>query len=130
MNSKLLNLAKDAALNAYAPYSNFRVGAVVELENGAVFSGCNIENSSYGLTMCAERVAIFKALSEKQNSSIKSIAIAGLDAQFITPCGACREVIAECARKQNSDIEVIMTNGSEMIVKKISELLPIAFNLK
>lgn len=136
MIDKLLDAAFRAATKAYAPYSGFKVGAALELSNGEIITGCNIENSSYGLTMCAERVAIYKAVSDldKPNSlKIVRIAVVGGGdnrAQFISPCGACREVISEFARNQNADIEIVMSNNTEIITSKISQLLPFSFELE
>lgn len=93
----LLDLAREAQLNAYAPYSKFRVGAAVLLENGEIFTGCNVENASYGLTNCAERSAIFAAVSKLGGDKVKIRAIAVVNSQDApcSPCGACRQVIAE-----------------------------------
>jgi cytidine deaminase len=94
---RLLKLAREVQQNAYAPYSRFRVGAAVLLENGEVFTGCNVENASYGLTNCAERSAIFAAVSRLGASNVKIRAVAVVNDQDLpcSPCGACRQVIAE-----------------------------------
>lgn len=94
---RLLALARAAQKNAYAPYSKFRVGAAVLLENGDVFTGCNVENASYGLTNCAERSAIFAAVSKLGGDKVKIRAIAVVNERDVpcSPCGACRQVIAE-----------------------------------
>lgn len=94
---RLLALARTAQQNAYAPYSNFRVGAAVLLENGEIFTGCNVENASYGLTNCAERSAIFSAVSKLGGEKVKIRAIAVVNERDLpcSPCGACRQVIAE-----------------------------------
>ena len=93
----LLKLAREAQQNAYAPYSKFRVGAAVLLENGDIFTGCNVENASYGLTNCAERSAIFAAVSKLGGGKVKIRAIAVVNDHDVpcSPCGACRQVIAE-----------------------------------
>ena len=88
----LIAAARAARENAYAPYSNFRVGAALRASSGRVFGGCNVENASYGLTVCAERVAIFKAVSEGEKH-FSAIAIAADEKTFTSPCGACRQVI-------------------------------------
>ncbi|RMD02407.1 cytidine deaminase [Clostridium autoethanogenum] len=120
----LVSKAFEGRKNAYAPYSNFKVGAAVLAEDGKVYTGCNIENASYGATNCAERTAIFKAISEG-NRSIKAIAIVGVENDYTYPCGVCRQVIAEFASK---DAEIILGKGeSEYIVKTLDELLPGAF---
>jgi cytidine deaminase len=93
----LLKLAREAQQNAYAPYSKFRVGAAVLLENGEIFTGCNVENASYGLTNCAERSAIFAAVSRLGGANVKIRALAVVNDRDMpcSPCGACRQVIAE-----------------------------------
>jgi len=121
---ELVKLAIDAREKAYVPYSKFKVGAAIEMEDGTVFTGCNIENASYGATNCAERTAIFKAVSEG-HSIIKKIAIVGDMATYTAPCGICRQVIAEFAAK---DIEIVLIkNQDEYIVKTLEEILPGAF---
>lgn len=94
---QLLKLAQEAQQNAYAPYSKFRVGAAVLLENGDIFTGCNVENASYGLTNCAERSAIFAAVSKLGGNNVKIRAVAVVNDHGVpcSPCGACRQVIAE-----------------------------------
>lgn len=94
---RLLQFAREAQNNAYAPYSKFRVGAAVLLENGEVFTGCNVENASYGLTNCAERSAVFAAVSKLGGGQVKIRAVAVVNDQDLpcSPCGACRQVIAE-----------------------------------
>ena len=97
LKDRLLDLARKAQENAYAPYSKFRVGAAVLLENGEVFAGCNVENASYGLTNCAERSAIFAAVSRLGAANVKIRALAVVNDHDVpcSPCGACRQVIAE-----------------------------------
>lgn len=120
----LLEKAYEGRANAYAPYSNFKVGAAVLAENGKIYTGCNIENASYGATNCAERTAIFKAISEG-NRKICAIAIVGADDEYTYPCGICRQVIAEFA---NANTEIILGKKSlEYIVKTLAEILPGAF---
>src|SRR3989449_10065292 len=102
---KLVAAAKQARENAHAPYSNFRVGAALLAKSGRVYTGCNVENSTYGLTVCAERVAIFKAMSEGERG-FDAIAVV-TDADTLTPpCGACRQLLWEVC----GDVEVILTN--------------------
>ncbi|MCX6149864.1 MAG: cytidine deaminase [Ignavibacteriales bacterium] len=119
----LAKKAIEAKRNALPTYSHFHVGAALLTLEEKVYSGVNVETSSYGLTMCAERTAIFKAISEGERN-FKAIAIASDLPGFCPPCGACRQVIWDlCA-----DIDVIMVNHkNELLVKKISELLPFAF---
>ncbi|MFR1707947.1 MAG: cytidine deaminase [Clostridium sp.] len=120
----LVKLAIGAREKAYVPYSKFKVGAAIEMEDGSVFTGCNIENASYGATNCAERTAIFKAVSEG-HSIMKKIAIVGDMSTYTAPCGICRQVIAEFAAK---DIEIILIkNEDEYQVKTLEEILPGAF---
>lgn len=120
----LLEKAYEGRANAYAPYSNFKVGAAVLAENGKIYTGCNIENASYGATNCAERTAIFKAISEG-NRKICAIAIVGADDEYTYPCGICRQVITEFA---NANTEIILGKKSlEYIVKTLAEILPGAF---
>ncbi len=105
---------------SYSPYSHFPVGAALECEDGAVFTGCNIENASYGLTNCAERTAAFKAVSEGHRK-FKRIVIAGRCEDYCWPCGACRQVLYEFG----PDMEVICLNGAgEAARKTLKELLP------
>ncbi|MBX4263227.1 cytidine deaminase [Clostridium estertheticum] len=124
---KLVSQALQARKNAYAPYSNFKVGAAVLTDDGKVFTGCNIENASYGATNCAERTAIFKAVSEGYKT-IKAIAIVGVQNDYTYPCGICRQVIAEFA---TDDTKIILgKNDTEYIVKTLDEILPGAFTKK
>ena len=109
---------------AYVPYSHFPVGAALECEDGAVFTGCNIENSSFGLTICAERTAIFKAVSEGHRD-FAAIAIAGRSDDYCVPCGSCRQVMMEFA----PDLTVICLNGKgESKRFALKELLPYGFD--
>lgn len=120
---KLINKAEEARLNAYAPYSKFTVGSAVMTKEGAIFTGCNIENASLGLSICAERVAIYKAVSSGYKS-FKALAIIGDTEEPCTPCGACRQVMLEFS----PDMEIIMTNLNKKIkITKAKELLPDIF---
>ena len=120
---ELARLAEKARFSAHAPYSKFRVGAALLTKSGDVITGCNIETSSYGLTICAERTAIFKALSEG-SKAFSAIAVASDDSEFTPPCGACRQVLFELA----GDIDFIMVNQKHQLkVIKLSRLLPFAF---
>ncbi len=124
-NKKLYEMALKAREFAYAPYSCFKVGAAALTSDSIVFLGSNIENSSYGATVCAERVAIFKAVSEAKKNIVK-IAIASDTEDFTYPCGICRQVINEFMPEG----EIILGNGSEIKVYKVSELIPHGFELK
>lgn len=119
----LVTAAKKAKLKAYAPYSNFRVGAAIRTKRGRVYTGCNIENSSYGLTICAERTAIFKAISEGERE-FTAIAVASDDPDFCPPCGACRQVLMDLAPHIN--FVMINKKGQEKVVT-LSELFPYPF---
>ncbi|PIC65422.1 cytidine deaminase [Sporosarcina sp. P13] len=122
---QLLNEAKIAMQTAYVPYSKFPVGAALEAEDGTIYHGCNIENSSYGLSNCAERTAIFKAVSEGVKS-FKSLTVIGDTEGPIAPCGACRQVIAEfCAPTMPVYLTNLKGNIQETTIKK---LLPGAFS--
>jgi cytidine deaminase len=125
--SKLLAVAKDAVKRAYAPYSKFRVGAAVLTKKGNIFSGCNIENSSYGLTVCAERVAIFSAIAQEGgvHMEIQALAISCEQNSLCSPRGACRQVIYEFGR----DAIVLFQGRNGMEEARITELLPIGFCL-
>ena len=123
----LLLLARAAQQNAYAPYSNFRVGAAVLLENGEVFTGCNVENASYGLTNCAERSAIFAAVSKLGGANVKISVVAVVNDHdaACSPCGACRQVIVEFGPNA-----VVWYQGRNGIQENtISSLLPDCFSL-
>jgi cytidine deaminase len=124
--SSLVARAREAKRNSYSPYSQFRVGAAVLTADGRVFTGCNIENGSYGLTICAERTALYKAVSEGGHSFV-ALAIASDEETYTPPCGACRQVIFELA----GNIDVILTkkNGRSQ-VRKMLDLLPHPFDGK
>ena len=123
---KLIDAATTARERAYAPYSNFQVGAAVEGESGDIYIGCNVESASYGLTVCAERVAIWKGIScgEKR---FKQIAVVVDTEELTTPCGVCRQIIWEFC----GDVPVILSNleGKSEIIR-MGELLPRAFDSK
>jgi cytidine deaminase len=109
---------------SYSPYSHFPVGAALECGDGTVYTGCNIENAAYGATMCAERTAIFKAVSEGHRDFVR-IAIAGRSEDYCVPCGTCRQVMMEFA----PEIEVICLNGAGDAKKfALRELLPYGFD--
>ena len=123
--AELIGLAKEVRLHAHAPYSKFKVGAVVECHDGRVFTGCNVENSSYGLSMCAERTAIFKAVSEGARDFKRIAVIADTDGP-VRPCGACRQVISDLF---GGDAEVVMADlRGQIETKTVDELLPAPFD--
>lgn len=120
---ELINLAFAALKQAYAPYSGFTVGAALECEDGSVFVGCNIENAAYGDTVCAERVAVFKAVSEGRRR-FRRIAIAANSNTYCMPCGSCRQVLCEFS----PEMEVLSARGDGRYVSyRLSELLPKRF---
>ncbi|WP_027621564.1 cytidine deaminase [Acetivibrio clariflavus] len=121
---KLISLANEVKQNAYAPYSNFHVGAALITDSGKVYTGTNVENASYGATICAERTAIVKAVSEGERK-IKALAISGDSDDYIYPCGICRQIISEFA---DEDFVVICCNKKgEYKVLSINEILPHPF---
>jgi cytidine deaminase len=120
----LISAASRARENAHAPYSQFRVGAALRANSGRIFTGCNIENSSFGLTLCAERVAVFKALSEGERR-FDAIAVVADTERLTPPCGACRQILWEFCR----DAEVVLANLSGQItMRRVPDLLPDAFD--
>ncbi len=122
----LATAAGNAKRHSHSPYSKFRVGAALLTKDGRIFTGCNIENSSYGLTICAERVALFKAVSEGE-TSFRAIAIASDEDAYTPPCGACRQIIYELA----GDIDILLTKTSGRYrVYKMLEFLPHPFGSK
>lgn len=123
---QLLETAKQARLQSIAPFSNFLVGAAVKTEAGKVYTGCNVESASYGLTVCAERVAIWKALSEGERD-FSEIAIVADTGSLTPPCGTCRQIIWEFAK--NATIMLGNLRGETQIVA-IRELLPRAFDAR
>lgn len=121
---QLIEEAKKAAKKAYAPYSGFKVGAAILTRTGKVYTGCNVENASFGLTNCAERTAVFKAVSEGDRDFLEIAIFTDTDKLF-SPCGACRQVLSEFGNY----IKVSITNRHETIDTDIKTLLPLSFNL-
>jgi cytidine deaminase len=120
----LISAARDARLNAHAPYSNFRVGAALRAASGRIFGGCNVENSTYGLTVCAERVAIFKAISEGERG-FDAIAVVTDTDTLTPPCGACRQLIWEFC----GDVPVVLANlKGKMETLRMRDLFPKPFD--
>ena len=121
---ELCQKATEMLDRAYVPYSHFPVGAALECADGTVFTGCNVENAAYGSTICAERTAIVKAVSEGHRDFVR-IAIAGTSADFCVPCGTCRQVMMEFA----PDLEIICMNSKGESKKfTLKELLPYGFD--
>lgn len=122
----LYKVANDSKNKAYAPYSNFKVGAALLSRSGEIFSGCNIENASYSLTCCAERVAIFKAVSSGV-VDFKAFLVTSNTPEPISPCGACRQVMSEFF---NESVLIVLTNNKQHKIElSINDLLPYSFNL-
>ncbi|MFA6989933.1 MAG: cytidine deaminase [Candidatus Gastranaerophilaceae bacterium] len=122
----LIDKAKLASNNAYAPYSKFYVGACVLFDDGSEHIGCNVENVSYGLSLCAERNAISSAIASGQKGKLLAVAISSENTKHCSPCGACRQWIYEFS----NEAEVILEkNNDDVIVYKIKDLLPEAFKL-
>ena len=126
MNDReLLNLAREAAENAYVPYSKYPVGAAIECADGTVYTGCNVENAALGSTICAERTAMCKAVSEGHRK-FRRIAVYGEGENYCMPCGACRQFMAEFA----PEMEVLCSKvGGRYVSYKLSDLLPHMFTL-
>lgn len=125
INRELFELAKKAAKQAYAPYSKFKVGAALVTATGNIYSGCNVENSSYGLSICAERNAIFNMVTNG-DKLITEIAIYVDSDLLFPPCGACRQVLAEFGE----DITIYYGNDNEIVKTTLKEILPHTFRLE
>jgi cytidine deaminase len=124
MHEKLIAAARVVRLNAHAPYSGFQVGAALETAGGNIITGCNVENATYGLTICAERVAIVKAISEGHGKFTRIAIVADTDAPT-PPCGACRQILWEFG----GDLEVILANLESVTgIYRLAQLLPLPFD--
>jgi cytidine deaminase len=124
INKKLMQEAEKAKENAYVPYSNFAVGAALITESGDIYTGCNVESASYGATNCAERTAIFKAVSDGHRKIKKIAIVSDLDETY--PCGICRQVIAEFS----DDVEIIIGNAGSYKILTLDDLFPHSFTKK
>ena len=126
IKNKLINAARAVRENAYAPYSGFKVGAAILAEGGNIYAGCNVENASYGLTVCAERNAAAALIAGGDRRPL-SIAIVAKEGVTCPPCGACRQVLMEF----NPDLEIILESGDKGYeFFKLSEILPLSFSTK
>ena len=126
---QLMDMAKEASKNSYSPFSRFAVGAAVYAASGKIYKGCNVENSSFGLTICAERCAIFKAISEGEKE-IRAIAIYSPNTDSCYPCGACRQVMYEFqGAGKDEEIIVVTEKLGELEIKKLSYFLPCGFRI-
>ncbi len=134
-DKQLLLKAAEALKSAYAPYSHFKVGAAILLEDNQIFTGNNQENAAYPSGLCAERVAIFNAVAQNPGVAIKAIAVTAKSEEFkiqsaVAPCGACRQVIAEYEKLYKQKIKIIMKGeiGKIIIANSIEDLLPLTFH--
>ncbi len=123
----LMAAARSAAESAYAPYSKFRVGAALGFADGSVVTAANVENASYGLSLCAETVAVAKAMAAGKRGGLVGVAISGPDADRISPCGRCRQVLLELAALDGSDPVIWAEAGSGIREWSLSQLLPDGF---
>jgi cytidine deaminase len=125
-SDRLIAAARQARAHAVAPFSRFKVGAALETESGEIVAGCNIENATYGLTLCAERVAMFKALSEGYRRFVRVVIVADTVAPT-PPCGACRQILWEFG----GDLEIVLANLTETTgVHRLKDLLPLPFDAR
>ena len=123
---ELIEAAREVRDRAYAPYSNFKVGAAVRTKSGKIYTGCNVESASYGLTVCAERVAVWKAVSEGEKE-FTNVAVVADTEELTPPCGVCRQIIWEFG----GDIPITFSNlNGKVETVKMSKLLPRAFDTK
>lgn len=127
-NEKLIDFAEKAREKAYAPYSGFKVGAALLTDSNEVYLGCNIENAAYGETVCAERTALFKAVSEGNKNFVKIAVVGGKKGENSVPaypCGACRQVMAEFCKE---NFVILVKDGDEIKEYLLKDLLPFSFN--
>ena len=133
VEKNLIDAAKEATSNAYAPYSNFRVGAALLLENGKIVTGNNQENAAYPSGLCAERTAVFYANAQYPDQKIEAIAVAAFyNGQFtddlISPCGSCRQVLLEVESRYNSPVKILLYKKGEVyMADSMSSLMPLSF---
>jgi len=124
---ELMKKAIEVSKNSYSPYSKFGVGACLETEDGSIYTGCNFENASYGLSICAERNAIGSAIAAGKKI-IKAIAIYSPNQDNCVPCGACRQVMHEFCNS-DEELDIILKNGDELKIYTLAQLLPESFSL-
>ena len=123
-HARLVEAARAVRLNAHAPYSGFKVGAALETAEGAIITGCNVENATYGLTICAERVAVVKSISEGETKFTRIAIVADTEAPT-PPCGACRQILWEFG----GDLEIVLANLKEVkAMYRLAALLPLPFD--
>ncbi|GAA4642812.1 cytidine deaminase [Pontixanthobacter gangjinensis] len=126
-DQSLIAAAREAAQQSYSPYSNFAVGAALRFADGSVVTGTNIENASYGLALCAETIAVSKAMADGVRGGLLAVAVTGPGDDPITPCGRCRQVLNELAQLGGTDPEILCVGPDEVKRVKLSVLLPEAF---
>ena len=125
--ASLVDAARQAMDNSYSPYSKFRVGAALQFADGSVVTGTNVENASYGLTLCAETVAVARAMADGQRGGLEAVAVIGDSEEAVTPCGRCRQVLNELADLGGTDPVIWCAGGDKVVETRLSELLPRAF---
>ena len=126
-DQELIAAARSAAAHSYSPYSNFAVGAALRFADGSVVTGTNIENASYGMTLCAETVAVAKAMADGARGGLEAVAVTGPGEEPITPCGRCRQVLYELAALGGTDPDILCVGPDAVKRVKLSALLPEAF---
>ena len=126
-DDELIAAARAAARTSYSPYSGFAVGAALGFADGGIVTGTNIENASYGLALCAETVAVARAMAEGRRGGLLAVAVTGPGEAPLTPCGRCRQVLNELAQLGGTDPTVLCVGPNEVHRVKLSELLPKAF---
>jgi cytidine deaminase len=124
MDQELIDKAKEVSQNAYAPYSDYKIGAALRTASGKIYTGCNVENSSYGLTICAERAAVFNAVSQGEKDFKEIVVFSDSDVLF-SPCGACRQVMKEFS----GSLKVTVISGEKTLNTTVDDLLPHGFHL-
>ena len=126
-DQELIDAARLAAQHSYSPYSKFPVGAALRFADGSIVTGTNIENASYGLALCAETVAVSKAMADGARGGLEAVAVTGPGAEPITPCGRCRQVLNELAQLGGTDPQILCVGPDEVRRLRLSDLLPHAF---
>ena len=126
-DQELIDAARQAAQHSYSPYSKFPVGAALRFADGSIVTGTNIENASYGLALCAETVAVSKAMADGARGGLEAVAVTGPGAEPITPCGRCRQVLNELAQLGGTDPQILCVGPDEVRRLRLSDLLPHAF---
>ena len=126
-DQELIDAARQAAQHSYSPYSKFPVGAALRFADGSIVTGTNIENASYGLSLCAETVAVSKAMADGARGGLEAVAVTGPGTEPITPCGRCRQVLNELAQLGGTDPQILCVGPDEVRRLRLSDLLPHAF---